>query len=245
MEDSEFEGCSADEQGGGIDADSANILIYNTTFSGNSANRGGGIGASESNVNVQKSKFKSSYINGNFKTCQSSSSGGGLYTRQSNLTVEKSKFQECSSPDGDGGAVGISGSEFVANSNTFGSCTAAQGGGIFVSTSSLLTAENCHFADSSASKRGGAIYVTTSTVAAETCHFADSTASISGGAIYVTSGFVSVVDSTATGNQAPEADFMFMVTPSEATIISSDIDQSDDSVVSSAVEVNTITSGSG
>ena len=245
MEDSEFEGCSADEQGGGIDADSANILIYNTTFSGNSANRGGGIGASESNVNVQESKFKSSYINGNFKTCQSSSSGGGLYTRQSNLTVEKSKFHECSSPDGDGGAVGISGSEFVANSNTFGSCTAAQGGGIFVSKSSLLTAENCHFADSSASK-GGAIYVTTSTVAAETCHFADSTASISGGAIYVTSGFISMVDSTATGNQAStEADFMFMVTPSEATIISSDINQSDDSVVSSAVEVNTITSGSG
>ena len=173
----------------------ANIKIYSSTFTRNSANNSeGGVIRFSSDLIVEDCKFYSNSAN----------QGGALcYGNTIFLTVKNSIFEN-NTAKREGGAIksrgfDISGSTFINN-------TAGTDGGAILARSATSSLSNSKLYDNHASGRGGAIFmhynVTGLSISGDV--FNNNSADY-GGVIYSdTNGRISVMDSTLTNNSAKQ-----------------------------------------
>ena len=228
--DSEFKENSAG-YGGAITAHDATLILENTTFDGNSADRiGGALNAAHSTQIINNCTFKGNYlenvqasgyrrggaiyaeqfdednemviINTEFKNNHVYNDGGAVYIKdQAKVLIEDSKF---SKNTGNGGAIVCDIANVTIRNTEFNENHGSEGGAVKAGPSTLI--EDCNFTGNYASY-GGAIKVYQSegenaNATVKNCNFLNNSASI-GGAIF-NEKTVNVLNCNFTGNYVME-----------------------------------------
>ena len=145
-----FTGNSAREDGAGIGAFDAGVIISSCTFRGNTAGmRGGSLAAYRTQVLVKKSKFSG----------DSSDAGGCLWLSRSSLYVHNSRFTACKAT-ARGGAIHAANLNRVGMSDTVvEKCSGGYGGGVYVSDTPQVLLRGCRIGGNTASGPGGGIHL--------------------------------------------------------------------------------------
>lgn len=200
-------------QGGGAIDGSGDVLVYDSTFSGNTSGRDGGAILAEGDVTVEGSTFTSNIA---------ADDGGAIYSRIGDITVrDNSTFTgNKATEDGgtsyisNGGALYTSGGDSTSSADiqvfdsTFTGNEADDDGGAIKSADRGETSrfEDSTFTSNSAGLDGGAVYVDNfyslnHRVAFQNCTFSSNISGAAGGAIYVDEA-ARIEDSTFTSNSA-------------------------------------------
>ena len=229
--DSEFKENSAG-YGGAITAHDATLILENTTFDKNTAQRiGGAINAAHSTQIINNCTFKDGEINEGsgdrrrggaiyaeqfdednemiitnteFKNNYVYNDGGAVYINgQAKVLIEDSKF---SKNTGNGGAIVCDIANVTIRNTEFNENHGSDGGAVNAGPSTLF--EDCNFTGNYASY-GGAIYVCDSggenaNATVKNCNFLNNSAEV-GGAIFNDEKTVTVLNCNFTGNYAMEA----------------------------------------
>lgn len=140
-------GTSADN-GGGVYAATATLVISGCRLSGNTAGQGGGVYLDNSQGKLNNNTFV-------FNTA--STNGGGVYLYQSPIKLEANVIHSNSANNAGGGAV-LDNSMAVLGANTILSNTARWGGGVYLLSSGAVFV-NTLIANNHASSRGDGVYV--------------------------------------------------------------------------------------
>ena len=183
--DSDFKGNSAG-YGGAITAHNATLILENTTFDGNSAQKiGGAINAAHSTQIINNCTFK----DGNIDSGSGSDRrrGGAIYAQQfdedDKMVITNTEFKN-NTVYNDGGAVYINGQAKVLIEDSKFSENSAGYGGAIVCDIANVTIMNTEFNENHG-REGGAVQAGPSTLI-EDCNFTGNYASYSqGGAIFV------------------------------------------------------------
>jgi CSLREA domain-containing protein len=174
--------------GGGIDT-SGELVVMNSTFSGNAADdKGGGI-ANIGTLVVMDSTFSSN---------TAGFDGGGIYNRGT-LIIAASIFSENSVPkDGSGGGI-LNSRTSTVTASTFSGNTAGYSGGGIGNGGDLSITSSTFSGNSSGS--GGGIYNGAGRITITSSTFSGNQATYSGGGIY-NFGMLTVMSSTFSSNAA-------------------------------------------
>ncbi|WP_405290048.1 right-handed parallel beta-helix repeat-containing protein [Methanobrevibacter sp.] len=182
--------------GGAINS-KKDLLVYNCTFTDNSAHEGGAI-FGHSDVIIENSQFINNYAN----------EGGAVKTTNDNhVFIEKSTFKGNSANSGHGGAIYSNKWVHIGNS-VFELNTAKNKGGAIKTDYIQFSGKNS-FVNNSAKDHGGAIY--TETIGSENTNLifkANHADADFGGAIYINkkSGNIKFISSEFTANHANAGD---------------------------------------
>jgi predicted outer membrane repeat protein len=172
--------------GGGlcVRAHSANIIVEDSRFSGNSGNLGGG-------ANIYTDSGTATLTNNTFNgnSDDSYSSGGGAYVYVSSGTaiLSNNNFSGNSAHLGGGAAYVHSGSTAILFNNTFSGNSAENGGGTHVSAETITLSNNTFSGNSAIDDYGGGAYAGTyaGTVTLTNNTFSGNSADHRGGGIYI------------------------------------------------------------
>ncbi len=164
------------DKGAGINFSGTNLNIDKANFSGNQSNIGGVI-----YLDKGSSTISNSTLNNNIST----SGGGALYTNQGTTTIlDNTTFDENSVSTGStGGAIYNNGSLTIKNGSTFTNNKVLLGSGGAISNRGTLNIDSAIFENNSTKNDGGAIADTGSTTITNSLFRNNSSAEYLGGAI--------------------------------------------------------------
>jgi hypothetical protein len=160
--------------GGGIINNAGTLIVTNSTFSGNSADRfGGGIFNNDGTATITNSTFS-----GN-----SAAQGGGIFNYLGTLNVMNSTFTLNTSTDAGGGIGNQNGTATIANSTFSGNSATSVGGAVLGLGNEIttITILNSTLSGNSAGLYGGGIRISGGTTTLRNTIVANNTSGISGG----------------------------------------------------------------
>jgi Right handed beta helix region len=142
--------------GGGMHLSGSTVLVDSCSISGGSASDGGGIYADATQLTLRDSDIQGS----------ASNRGGALLIEDTSGLV----MRDCSVTGSATSGGGLhTNADVVLNDITFKSCSATQGGGVFVQAPNLFEAHDCTFSSISASNNGSAVYSTGASILVNKC----------------------------------------------------------------------------
>ncbi len=181
--------CNAYPQGAGICIPAANLVLSNSTLSGNSAATGGGIYTYSGSVTLTNST-----LSGN-----SAALGGGIHTYSGSVTLTNSTLSGNSAQYG-GGIDSRSGSVTLSNSTLSGNSAYPKDGGGIYTYSSSVTLTNSTLSGNSAYRDGGGINSKSGSVTLTNSTLTANTSKGVGGGIDSVTYAVKAINSIVAGN---------------------------------------------
>jgi predicted outer membrane repeat protein len=192
----------AGTEGAAIDAGLADLVLNDSTFSGNTVTGdGGAIELSVGSIAISSSTFTDNNAGLN---------GGAIRTSDSDYTISNSTFTDNHAglaATRDGGAIQTSEGDFTITDSTFSGNTSTRDGGAIRSAVSNFTISNSTFslnAGEGGGGDGGAIQVSEGSFTISNSTFDRNATPDDGGAIRVAEGAITATNSTFTGNSAGE-----------------------------------------
>ena len=121
--------------GGGVYVQKGKFTMYGGKVSGNTAKKGGGIYGENSAYDRGVIEISGGEVSGNTAT-----SGGGIYSKYKLTVSDSAQIKDNTAPNGSGGGIFIPhGGRFYFTGGTVSGNTADEGGGIYISTTTVNT----------------------------------------------------------------------------------------------------------
>ena len=121
--------------GGGVYVQKGTFTMSGGTVSGNTAKEGGGIYGENSAYDLGVITISGGEVSGNTAT-----SGGGIYSKYKLTVSDSAQIKDNTAPNGSGGGIFIPhGGRFYFTGGTVSGNTADEGGGIYISTTTVNT----------------------------------------------------------------------------------------------------------
>ena len=122
-------------KGGGVFVKHGTFTMSRGTVSGNTADEGGGIYGEQSGYDLGVIKISGGEVSGNTATA-----GGGIYSKYKLTVSDSAQIKDNTAPNGSGGGIFIPhGGRFYFTGGTVSGNTADEGGGIYISTTTVNT----------------------------------------------------------------------------------------------------------
>lgn len=127
------------DKGGGVYVQKGTFTMSAGKVSGNTADKGGGIYGEQSGYDLGVIKISGGEVSGNTAT-SIYTAGGGIYSKYQLTVSDSAQIKDNNAPNGEGGGIAIPhGGTFYFTGGTVSGNTADEGGGIYISTTTVNT----------------------------------------------------------------------------------------------------------
>ena len=183
--------------GGGIRIESSSPTVMNCNFTGNMAGGGAGMYNDNAAPRVIDCQFANNSATNSVSFSFGGLGGGGMYNRGSSPSITKCIFRN-NITTGPGGGIYYGPSASATNGLGYSPFCGLETNTDF---SASPTITDCSF-DGNSAGNGGGIYISNSSLIITRCNFNENTATDSGGGLFDNSGTTTVINSRFNGNRA-------------------------------------------